>query len=147
MPELELPSFILFAQEKMGDDTDHQLRIIKAITTGLDQRGLKALVALQEWAITLATRFIKNIPTEESGWTVEAKMQQQYAAEIAGRYRVATMGPSLKSILTSKLSSNDATRAVAASSLMSISASQYTGVVANVLTDGDETPWMRQRAA
>jgi putative heme-binding domain-containing protein len=148
LPEPEMPAFVLFAQEKMGADADHQLRIIRAINAGLDQRGLKAPVALQEWAVSLATRFIKNMPVEEVDWTEAAKMQQQYAAEVAGRYRVAALGPLLEKVLASKLSSkNDATRAVAASALMSIAASQYTGVVAKVLADGDETPWMRQKAA
>jgi putative heme-binding domain-containing protein len=148
LPESEIPSFILFAQEKMGADADHQLKIIKAITAGLDQRGLKAPVALQEWAITLATRFIKNMPKEEANWTREVQMQHKYAAEVAGRYRVAALGPLLENLLTSRFESKiDETRAGAASALMSISASQYTGLIARVLNDPDETPWMRQKAA
>jgi putative heme-binding domain-containing protein len=148
LPESEMPAFILFAQEKMGADADHQLKIIKAITAGLDQRGLKAPVALQEWAISLATRFIKNMPVEETDWTREVQLQHKYAAEVAGRYRVSALGPLLKNLLASRFESKiDETRAGAASALISISAPEYTDVVAKVLNDGDETPWMRQKAA
>ena len=150
LTESEIPSFILFAQEKTGNDTDNQLKMINAITSGLDQRGQKSPVALQDWAISLATRFIKTMPVNEAGWTPEAKAHQKYAAEIAGRYQVAALGPLLKKLVATRLevaSKNDDARAVAASSLMSISASQYSGAVAKVLNDGNESPWLRQKAA
>ncbi|HEY0055824.1 MAG TPA: PVC-type heme-binding CxxCH protein [Pedobacter sp.] len=148
LPESEIPSFILFAQEKMGSDADHQLRLIKAITTGLDQRGQKTPAALKEWSISLATRFIKNMPVKEVDWTWEVQSQYKYAAEVAGRYQVAALGPLLKNLLTSRFDSKiDNARAVVASSLISISAPQYTDVVAKVLNDADETPWTRQQAA
>jgi putative heme-binding domain-containing protein len=148
LPESEIEPFILFAQEKMAADPDHQLQMINAITAGLDQRGIKSPVTLQNWAISLATLYIKNMPADEAGWTPKATSQQKYAAEVAGRYQVAALGPLVKNILASRLqtaSKNDEARAAAASALISISATQYTSVVSKVLNDGNESPWLRQK--
>jgi putative heme-binding domain-containing protein len=88
------------------------------------------------------------MPSKEADWTPEVQSQHKYAAQVAGRYRVTALAPLLKNLLASRFSSKiDDPRSGAASALMSISASQYTGVVAKVLNDADETPWMRQRAA
>jgi putative heme-binding domain-containing protein len=149
LPESEIPTFIYGFQEKSKNDVDYQLKIINAITAGLDQRGLKTPDALKNWAISLATRFIKNMPVNETDWTQEAKAQQIYAAEVAGRYRVGALGPLLKNLLAARLkvaSKNDEARAAAASALISISASQYSGTVAKVLTDGDESLSLQQKA-
>ena len=99
IPESELNDVIDFVKGIAVNDLDHQYKLANAISQGLIQRGSKPHASLQKWHIALATEILKNIPGEEQAWSDAIMVRQKYAAEIAGRYKVAALAPYLKIII------------------------------------------------
>lgn len=146
IPEAEIGQAIKLVQGKAAQDRDQQYQLARAMNVGMEQRGVKANARLKEWNVELASHFLKNTPPTTTAWNDQTKAQQLYAAEIAGRYQVASLEPFLKNLLTSR-QADEESRATAAGALMNIAPARNAPFLSKALADGEETPAMRQKFA
>lgn len=146
IPESKMHQVISLAKNKAGNNLEQQYLMAKALNQGMVQRGSRYNALLQEWNIVLAKKILTNIPTDTAEWNPEMNDRQQYAAEIASNFKVASLEPNLKKLLTTR-SAGEESRAAAASALMNIAPTQHAGLIAEVLSNGEESPGMRQKLA
>lgn len=143
IPESQLNQVVAFARKEAGSNAHQQYQLAKAVQQGLEQRGALPGSTTLNWFEELAANFLEDL---SAGNTAEEKARQQYAAEVAGRYKVVTLEPKLKQLLA-RCHADENVRAAAAAALIGIAAEKNAALVAQILQNGDERLAMRQKAA
>jgi putative heme-binding domain-containing protein len=146
IPESGLEQVINYAKRKTASDLDLQYKVAMAINQGMIQRGSKTTRSSREWNVQLATKFLKNMPDETETWNPEVIAQQKYAAEVAARYKVTSLAPSLKKLVSYRAVDEDL-RAEAASALMNINPELHAAFISEVISSSEESPKMRDMFA
>lgn len=146
IPESEMHRVISFAKKEASNDPDLEYRMAMATHQGMEQRGGKQNPLLRQWYVDLASTFLSNSPGNAGEWNDHVKLQQKYAAEIAGRYRLKALEPHLKKLLSFP-HADEESRAMAAGALIDINPEGNANLVADALKNGKETFEMRQKLA
>jgi putative heme-binding domain-containing protein len=146
VPESALNPFIDFAINRAADNLEQQFLVARALNQGITQRGGRSSKALQQWTLAVAGKILAAVPADTAAWVPEMNARQQYAAEIAGREKAASLVPGLKQLLQAK-SAAEGTRQTAAIALMDIAPEQHAAFIYSILIDGEEVPRMRQKLA
>jgi putative heme-binding domain-containing protein len=146
LPSSQMASLIDIVEKQYSNDLDLQYKVAMATEQGMEQRGGKMHPLLQNWYIDLATGIFTETPNNEAGWTEQVDARQQFAAAVAGRYRVNTLERNLKELLSSSQADAE-TRATAAVSLMEIAPEKNAGLIAEGLYDVNEPIELRQKYA
>jgi putative heme-binding domain-containing protein len=126
IPQSQLETVIQKAKEKRSDEAEHNAKVFRGIKDGLAQRGGNANEKLmQSWGSEIAESLLKTYPADYDSLTEEVFIQQSFAIQLAGDYKVKSTTPELTAFLQGD-KVNGELKANALKSLLKISPDEAT---------------------
>lgn len=144
--EPTLEPFIGYVKKKATDELEREYVMARALNQGMTQRGGTYPAELQEWNLALASKILSSIPSDSASWTPEMNARKQYAAEIAGTFKVTALENELKKLLAAPYAARGS-RLAAANALMGIAPEQHAGYLYQTVKNEEELTRFRKQIA
>jgi putative heme-binding domain-containing protein len=135
IPADKLENVIGTTRTLTGNDVDAQFITFKGIQQGIARRGDKESSQLRGWGTALAAGLLKKYPSEIASNTDDNKAKQQFAADLAGKYKIAGLESTLLGFVKPGSSVNDDVRVAALRSLLTLNTNKHIQVAGRILND------------
>jgi putative heme-binding domain-containing protein len=146
IPIDKLEDVIETTRSLTGDDVDAQYVTFKGIQQGIARRGGKESAQLRGWGIGVATELLKKYPPERTSDKEDSKAKQQFAADLAGKYKVGALESTLLEFLEPGSSADPDVKVAALRSLLTLNTNKYVALAGRVLSD-TVAPQYKKRVA
>ncbi len=147
IPADRLENVIGTARNDSGNDVDAQFISFKGIQQGIARRGGKESSQLQAWGKVLATDLLNKYSAKVSTKTDDAKLKQQFAADLAGKYKVATLETTLLEFVEPGSRADYDVQVAAMRSLLTLNTNKYVALAGRILNDTVKTQLKRRVAS
>ena len=135
IPADKLENVVGATRTMTGNDVDAQFITFKGIQQGIARRGGKESSQLRGWGTELAAGLLEKYPSEIASNTDDNKVKQQFAADLAGKYKIDGLESTLLGFVKPGSSVNDDVRVSALRSLLTLNTNKHIQVAGRILND------------
>lgn len=135
IPASRLGNIIASTRSTKSDDIDFQYLVFKGIQQGIARRGAKETSALKAWGTSLAKSLLDKYPADVKQTSPEVLAMQRFAADLAGKYKMRDMEPSLLAFLNERSAADVDVKISALRSLMILDANKHAALAGRILKD------------
>ena len=146
VPADRIEDLILATRSLAGGDVDDQFITLKGIQQGIARRGATESLQLQGWGKTLAHDLLLKYPPATDPKTPEVKNKQVFAADLAGKYKVRALEPTLVSFAEPGSSADAEVKISALRSLLILDLGKHVSMAGRILND-TVAPQFKRRVA
>ena len=146
IPADNLENVIAAARDEAGDDVDAQFISFKGIQQGIARRGGKESSQLQGWGKALATGLLEKYTAKTASKSDDDKAKQQFAADLAGKYKLATLEPALLEFVNRGSTVDPDVQVSALKSLLMLNTDKHVVLAGRILND-TVGPQVKRRVA
>lgn len=145
IPARQLEEVIAAARTATGGDVDAQFITFKGIQQGIARRGGKESSQFQGWGTVLAKALLDRYPAASSK-SPDEKAKQQFAADLAGKYKIGALESALISFLEPASSAEIDVKVSALRSLLTLNTNKHALLAGRILND-TVAPQFKRRVA
>ena len=146
IPADKLENVIDAAHKEGGNNVDAQFISFKGIQQGIARRGGKESAQLQGWGKVLAVDLLKKYTARNSSKSDDDKAKQQFAADLAGKYKVAALEPTLLEFVEAGSTADPDVQVSALRSLLMLNTNKHVALAGRILND-TVAPQLKRRVA
>jgi putative heme-binding domain-containing protein len=95
IPADQLEEVINRSRGAKAEDVDFQYIAFKGIQQGIARRGATESATMRSWGTNLAPQLLEKYPASAGTKSPEVLAKQKYAADLAGKYKIKALEPSL----------------------------------------------------
>src|SRR5690606_3363999 len=132
-PADAVDALIAKLHHKDEDNVDFQYLVFKGTRQGLARRGAKETAEVRSWGTALAIRILKKYPPVTKHEGADAAAMQQFAADLAGKYKIQSAEPVLISFLDTESVANDDAKLSALRSLLTLNTNEHATLAGRML--------------
>lgn len=135
LPADNLTALIENLHHKNEGDIAFQYLVFKGAQQGLARRGAKETVEMQSWGTSLASRILEKYPPQKKHEPSDAAAMQQFAANLAGKYKMQSVASALVSFLDAGAVTSDDAKLSALRSLLILNTNKHAALAGRILRD------------
>lgn len=135
IPDQQLEQVITATRSLVKNNLDAEFITFKGIQQGIARRGGKESSQLQGWGASLAESLLQKYSPESNSAEKEDIAKQKFAADLAGKYKIRSLEPTLLSFLKPGSKADLEVKVSAMRSLLVLNADKHALLAGRILND------------
>jgi putative heme-binding domain-containing protein len=146
IPAEQLDGVIASARTTTKNKVDDEYITFKGIQQGIARRGAKESTKLQQWGTALAKALFEKYHPDFNSKTPEDVAKQKFAADLAGKYKIQTLEPTLLAFVKQGSQADPEVKIAALRSLLIFDTDKHALLAGKMLKD-TVAPQLKNRIA